>query len=74
MTTLLLCLFDELRAVRVVAEDAFNHTDRANEIYLWGVFQAHWLMTDFVKNNFTKHPKLRPQMVMYILERMVPRM
>ena len=38
MTTLLVCLFDELRAVRVVAEDSFNHPDRENELYLWGIF------------------------------------
>ena len=31
-TTLLVCLFDELRAVRVVSEDLFNHPDRANEL------------------------------------------
>ena len=28
-TTILLCIFEKLRAVRVVAEDAFNHSDRA---------------------------------------------
>ena len=27
VTNLLVCLFDELRAVRVVDEDAFNHPD-----------------------------------------------
>ena len=40
VTALLVCLFYELRAVRVVAEDEFNHPDRANKLYLWGVFQA----------------------------------
>ena len=37
LMTLLVCIFDELRAVQVVAEDAFNNPDRANEIYLWSV-------------------------------------
>ena len=41
VTTLLVCLFDELRAVRVVAEEAFNHPDKANALYLWGILQAH---------------------------------
>ena len=41
MTNLLLCLFDELRAVIVVAEDAFNNPGRDNELYLWGILQAH---------------------------------
>ena len=50
VTTLLVCLFDELRA-RVVEEDVFNHPDRANKIYLWGVLQAHWVMLEFVKQN-----------------------
>ena len=72
VTTLLVCLFDELRVVRVVAEDAFNHPDIANKLYLWGVFQAHRVMLDFVKENFTGHPKFHPQMVMFILEKMVP--
>ena len=30
-------------------------------------------MVDFVKENFTGHPKFHPQMVMFILEKMVPR-
>ena len=32
VTTLLVCLSDELRAVRLVVEDAFNHPDRENEL------------------------------------------
>ena len=32
VTTIIVCLFDELRAVRLVAEDAFNHTDRSNKL------------------------------------------
>ena len=31
-------------------------------------------MFDPVKENFTVHPKLYPQMVMFILEKMVPRL
>ena len=73
VTTIIVCLFDELRAVRVVANDMFNHTDRANELYLWGVLQAHRDILEFVKENFTGHPKFHPQMVMFILETMVPR-
>ena len=72
MTTFLVCFFDELRYVRVVEEDAFNHPGRANELYLWGVFQDHRVMLDFVKENYTGHPKFHPQMVMFILETMVP--
>ena len=30
-------------------------------------------MLEFAKENFTGHPKLHPQMVMFILETMVPR-
>ena len=66
VTTLLVCLFDELHAARVVAEDAFNYPDRANEVYLWGVFQDHPVMLDFLKEKFTGHPKFHPQMVMFI--------
>ena len=55
-----------------MADDAFNHPDRSNEIYLWGLLQAHRVMADFVKENFTGHPKFHPQMVMFILETMVP--
>ena len=51
-----------------MAEDAFNHHDRANELYLWGVLQNHQVMDYFVKENFTGHPKFHPQMVMFILE------
>ena len=72
MTTLLVFIFGELRSMRVVAEVFFNHTDRANELYLWGVLQAHQFMLDFVKENFTGHPKFHSQMVMFILETMVP--
>ena len=68
-----MCFFDELRAARVVAEDSFNNPDRANKIYLWSVLQAHWVMLEFVKENFTVHPKLHPQMVMFILDTMIPR-
>ena len=46
--------------MRVVADDAFNHPDRANEIYLWGVLQAHQVMLEFVKENFTGNPKFHP--------------
>ena len=73
MTTLLVCLSDELHAVQVVMYYAFNHPDRANEFYLWGVLQAHWFMVDFVKEKFTGNPKLHPHMVMFILDTMVPR-
>ena len=60
MTTLLVCLFDKLRAVRVVAEDAFNHPDRAKIIYLWGVLKANRVMLEFVNEKLTGHPKLHP--------------
>ena len=59
--------------MRVAEEDAFNHTDIANGIYLWGVFQDHRVMEEFAKENFTGHPKFHPQMVMLILEKMVPK-
>ena len=59
--------------MRVVAEDDFNNTYIANKLYLWGVLQAHRVMTEFVKEIFTGHPKFHPQMVMFILETMVPR-
>ena len=59
--------------MRVVADDAFNHPDRANEIYLWGVLQAHQVMLEFVKEKFTGHPKFHPQIIVFILETMVPR-
>ena len=74
MTNLLVCLFDEICAVRVVAEYAFNYPDRAIKRYLWGVLQAHWVMVHFVKENVTRHLKFHPQMVMFILEIMVHRM
>ena len=57
----------------VVAEDDLNHPDIANGIYLWDVLQAHRVMEEFVKENFTGHHKFHPQMVMFILETMVPR-
>ena len=38
VTTLLVCLFDELFTMRVVAEDTLNHHDIAHELYLRGVF------------------------------------
>ena len=59
--------------MRVVVEDAFNHPDIANELYLWGVLQANWVMLEFVKENFIGHPKFHPRMVMFILEKMVLR-
>ena len=67
-----MCLFDKLCAVRVVAGDAFKHPDRANKLYLWGVFQAHQVILEFVKEKFTGHPKFHPQMIMFILDIMVP--
>ena len=73
MTTLLVCLFDELSAVILVLWDAFNDADRAKELYLWGVLQARRVMLYFVTENFTGHPKFHPQTVMFILEKMVPR-
>ena len=72
VTTLLVFLFDELRDVKVVAEDAFNHIARSNKIYLWGVLQSYPVMAEFVKDNFTVNPKFHPQMIMFILEMMVP--
>ena len=53
-------------------EDDFNHPGRANEFFLWGLFQAHQVMEELVKEYFTKHPKFHIQMVMLILETMVP--
>ena len=44
VTTLLVCLVDELHAVRVVTEDTFNCSDRENKLYLCGVLQAHQVM------------------------------
>ena len=49
VTTIFVCLFDELLAVRVVVKDEFNYPDRANKLYLWGVLQAHRVMFEFVK-------------------------
>ena len=49
VTTFLVCFFDELRAVRVVAEDVFNHPGISKKLYLWGVLQAHRVMLEFVK-------------------------
>ena len=49
VTNLQVWIFDELRAMRVVAEYAFNHPDRDNELYLWGVLQDHRVMAEFVK-------------------------
>ena len=53
-------------------EDDFNHPGRANELFLWGLLQAHRVMAELVKEYFTKHPKFHIQMVMLILETMVP--
>ena len=58
--------------MQVMAEDIFNHPDRANELYLWEVLQAHQVMAEFVKGNFTGHPKFHPHMVMFVLEEMIP--
>ena len=63
MTTILVYLFDEIRAVRVVEEDAFKHPDISNEFYLWGVLQGPRIMEEFLKEKFTGHPKFHPQMV-----------
>ena len=41
VTNLLVCLLDEQCSIIVVAEDAFNNPDIANELYLWGVLQYH---------------------------------
>ena len=49
VTNPFLCLFDELRAVILVVEDVFKHTDRNNELYLWGILQDHPVMLEFVK-------------------------
>ena len=73
MTTLLVCLFDELCAMIIVEEDAFNHTDRSNELYFWGVLQANRVMLEFVKENFTGNSKFHPQMVIFILATLIPR-
>ena len=73
VTTILVCLFYELRAVIVVAEDAFNHPGRANKPYLWVLFQDNWVMLEILKENFAGHPKFHPQMFMFVLEAMVPR-
>ena len=56
-----------------MAEDVSNHPDRDNKLYLWGVLQDHRFMEEVVKENFTGHPKLNPQMLMFILEVMAPR-
>ena len=67
-----MCFFDELLAVRVVVGDIFNHPDRYKELYLWGILQDHRVMLEFVKEHFTGHPQFHIQMVMFILETMVP--
>ena len=59
--------------MRVVAEYAFNHPDRDNELYLWGVLQDHRVMAEFVKEKFTGNTKFHPQMIMFVLKTMVPR-
>ena len=69
-----MCIFDKLCSVGVVAEEAFNHPDRPNELYLWGVLQDHRVMAEFLKKIFTGHSEFHPQMVMFILETMVPRL
>ena len=73
VTTLFVCLLDELLAVRLVAEDAFNYPYRFNKLYLWGVLQDHRVIAEFVKEKFTGRPKFHPHMVMFILETMVSR-
>ena len=73
VTTLLVCLFDELQSVWVVEDYAFNRPDRANEIHLWGLSRDHQVMEKFVKEHFTGHLKFHTQMVMFVLETRVPR-
>ena len=58
--------------MKVVTEDAFNHPDRVNELYLWGVLQAHQVMAKFLNGNFTGHPKFHTQMVVFKFDTMVP--
>ena len=41
VTTLI--FFNELLVILVVPEDVFNHPDRSNEIYLWGVSWDNWV-------------------------------
>ena len=60
MTTILVCICDELRAVILLEEGGFNYPDRANELYLWVVLRAYRIMLEFVKENFTGHPKFHP--------------
>ena len=45
---------------------------RIHATNLLGVLQSHWVMADLVKEKFTGYPKFHPQMVMFILETMVP--
>ena len=37
VTTILVCLSNELLDLRIVVEDAFNHPDKSNELYFWDI-------------------------------------
>ena len=73
VTTCLRVFFQELRSARVVAENAFNYPDRANALYLWGVVQAHRVMKEFVKHNFSEHPAFHPKLLQFLFKTSTPR-
>ena len=56
-----------------MVEDSFNRPDRANELYLWGLLQARWVMAKFVKEKFAGNTKFQNPMFMLILYTMVPK-
>ena len=73
VTTLLKVMFKEFRVVRVHAETGYSSKGNENAMYLHGTLMAHKVMEDFMKYEFTGHPKFYPRLIMHIYETSAPR-
>jgi hypothetical protein len=59
--------FSELHKRRIVAEHGYTSPD-ANAIYFWGTLQAHSVMEEFRRARFHEHPKVYPQIVIFLFK------
>lgn len=55
------------RKVRLVAEHGWSSPDPTS-MYLWGTLQGHKIMEEFRQYNFHEHPKVYPQIVMFLFK------
>ena len=74
--TMVLVIWQEVSKVRVEADTTYGSNESSVIVgkYLWGNLQAHIVIDDFLRTQFSQHPEVAPQITIYLFEYRAPQM